>query len=245
MSSLAFVPMCRVTVLALLSLASLGILPSARAADVRFTGGRLTVKAESTALVDLLREIARQSGIAMVLRGRTGQVVSIDVDNVPIEDVFNTLLRENPGSALVYSSESDDKRHLIKAYVLLRGEGSSVEEVIGNSGAMAQAEKMPVDIAVEKLREGAPEEFLQSLETLYPKLKPLDALYESVRHPDASVRVNALSMLAEMGTGERARQALEDAANDTDVMVSGLAKRMLGKSDGVVKAKPVPNPRPT
>jgi hypothetical protein len=216
--------------------------PSARAADVRFTDGRLTVKAQSTPLVDLLREIAQQSGIAMVLRGRTGQVVSIDLDEVPIEDVFNTLLRENPGSALVYSSESVDKPHLIKAYVLLRGDGSSIEEVIGNeSGAMAQAEKMPVEVAVEKLREGAPEEFLQSLATLYPKLKPIDALYESVRHPDASVRVNALSMLAELGSGDRARQALENASNDTDVTVRSLALRMLGKSDGVEKAKPVPS----
>jgi len=132
---------------------------------------------------------------------------------------------------LVYGAGPGKDPHPVRAYILLRGEGSTIDEIIGEKASPVAAQEpvgVSIIVAEEKLREGSPEDFLQSLRVLYPMQKPVDALYSALRHSDPTVRVNALSMLSEMGSGNRAKLALKAAANDSDPMVSGLARRMLG-----------------
>lgn len=226
-----------VALLAFFLLAGLPTFGWAAPAEVKVTADRVTIRAESTSLVDLLREIAQKAGISIVLRGQTGQIVTVDVEDAPLAEALNTLLRNNPGSAFVYAEDSRKGSRLVKAYVVLYGTGSNIAETIGTvtpepaneTIVVHESGGMPVEVAEERLREGSPEEFLQALATIYPKQK--DALYAALRHPDASVRMNALTMLAEVGTGSRAKQAIEDAMNDTDMTVRSAARRLLGKGE--------------
>ncbi len=188
-------------------------------AEVRVAEGRVTIQAESAPLTDLLREISRQAGVPIVLLGRSDQVVTGVFRNLPVDAAIRALiLRANTSWALVYEEDLGGARRLLKAGVIFRRGAIPGQESAGEADQVHQA----------NLRGGSIEEFLQSVVVLYPDARtPLAGVYKAVGHPDPSVRVNALSVLAELGSGDQARRALEEAANDPDPMVHELARRML------------------
>ena len=60
---------------------------------VQFTGGKLTVKVTNSLLVDVLRQIARQSGLTLILSGTLMDQITEDFDELSLDRALRRLLR--------------------------------------------------------------------------------------------------------------------------------------------------------
>ncbi len=224
-----------------------GQAPPRALAGVLVTGGRVSVGLVSAPLTTVLREIASQTGLEMMILGKGEQRVTASFEGVPVEVAIRTLMRGNGGGAFVFEENAAGERRLVGAYVTIGPGGPGIRDEATLSAqaqprspgaapppvGAAPASRDPASVASaeEVLRTGSLEDFLLAAVTLYPGGRtPVDAIYAAATgHPDASVRLNALSVIAEVGSGEDARRALEQAAKDLDPYVQARAKEMLGK----------------
>lgn len=221
---------------------------------VLVTAGRVSARLVSAPLRTVLREIASQTRIEIMILGKGEQHVTASFEDVPVEVAIRTLMRGNGGGAFVFEENAAGERRLVGAYVTIDPGGPGMRDEATMS-AQAQprspegsapaatpppASKEPASIASHEdvLRTGAIEDFVPAAVALFPGVgKPVDAVYAAAtRHPDANVRLNALSVIAEVGSGEAARRALEQAANDLDPTVQARAKQMLGKPGATVES---------
>jgi hypothetical protein len=227
-------------------------------AGVQVVEGRVTVSATSAPLSSLLREIARQSGLSIMVLGQADQTITIAFKDLSLDEALRILSRGNGGGALVYEEGPGTARRLVGAYLTLAPGGPGLRDPVTTAAprsAEARVVERPgitdgpvlpptVAAAEEQLRTGAPEDFITAAIALYPNVnKPVEAVYAAAtEHPDPSVRMNALSVMAEVGSGEQAQRILEQAANDPDPTVQALARGMLGIQDSRQPMSPV---RPT
>jgi hypothetical protein len=119
--------------------------------------------------------------------------------------------------------------------------GSAPAAAGPSTAVLAAKDPAAIASAEEVLRTGSIEDFLSAAIALYPGVKkPVDAVYAAAtEHPDANVRLNALSVVAAVGSGEEARTAaLERAADDLDPTVQARARQMLGRP-GAAAAPPI------
>ena len=223
--------------------------------------GRVSARLNSASLASALRDIADQARLEIViLGGQSDERVTASFENLPIDVAIGILIRGNGGGAFVFEETAAGGRRLVGAYVTIApggpgirdGAGISAHGPPGPSGAPAPAAAGPsravptasgpaaIAAAEEALRAGSIEDFVPAAIALYPGVKkPVDAVYAAAtEHPDANVRLNALSVMAEVGSGEEARRALERAANDPDPTVQARARQMLGRP-GAAGASPI------
>lgn len=201
---------------------------------VKVDAGRVTIHAESASLPALLRELADQAALRIVVYRPSDDPVAVEFKDLPLEQAVEVLMRDTRGGAMVFEEDRTGLRRLVKVYMVLNGDAGSIEELGRKRSTIEETKEpayspdpVPLETAERYLRNGDPGEFLTSLTVFYPGVKPQDALYLALSHPDPSVRSNGLSVLAEVGSGDRARRALEEAADDPDPTVRGLARRLL------------------
>lgn len=91
--------------------------------------GLLSVKVHQLPLQALLKEISRLSGVEIVIYGSITETVSMQFENLPLDEGLKRLVGSS-GVMLVYEESSSQKRSpaktaLKKAIVLSKGEGIS------------------------------------------------------------------------------------------------------------------------
>jgi hypothetical protein len=180
---------------------AIGADPSQLLSYVRYQDGLLSVKVHQLPLTILLQEISRLSGIDISIDPSIVQQVSLEFDNLPMEEGLKRLLRSH-NIVLVYrdpSAASPSKTGIEKAIVLPAGKANA--EKAPDADAQADPEKA-ARLARAKV--------LTSLATRSDVQTTLD-LY--LHTPDPGVKQQALDTLLASMTEEHARamvQLLED-----------------------------------
>jgi hypothetical protein len=197
---------------------------------VHASDGRVTVDLLDASLAAALREIGKQTGLAIVVLGSRDETVTMSFQAQPLERALELLTRGYGGGALLY--EADGSR-LIGAYITLGagGAGLAAAAPAGSAATGTPPPPMTAAKANELVRAAAIEDFLPAARALHPDKTPVEAVYAvATGHPDPSARLNALGVVGEVGSGDRAKQVLEQASRDRDPSVSQLAKRLLGQT---------------
>jgi hypothetical protein len=215
--------------------------------QISVADGRVSVQLSNAPLAGVLREIGRQAGLSIVILRQADLAVTIAFRDLPLDEALRALSRGTAGGALVYEESTTGPQRLVGAFLTLEAGGPGIRAAgpvaspsaaasVAPSGQAAGAASIggPPGLAAmakaeEQLRTGAIEDFLSAARVLYPDKKGVDAVYAAATdHPDSNVRMNALGVLAEVGSGPKATQVLEQAAQDMDPTVQSLAKQMLG-----------------
>lgn len=211
---------------------------SAEISGVSINSHGVSISVTGQPLAAVLGQLARLAGVKLVILQHADTVITLTARDVPLDAAFHQLMEGNGGGALAFEEQPDGTRSLVAAYLAL-GVGGHVRRALHAAAAPAtpeaaravnpaQASRLSVGEADRQLREGSPEDFISAAVALHPEAqKPIDAVYATLRHPHPGVRVNALGMIAELGSGERAKEALEEAARDPDPAVRITARQLL------------------
>lgn len=225
-----------VTIAAFLSV-SLLIAPTALAQKllkVEWNEGRLSVMAEKTALSDILREVARQTGLEV--RGLEGlqEEVSVRFADLPLDEALRKLLSRVNSLILGESSPQGKPRPVLGVIFERRTEPVARREEPGDRLAAftgildkggTEAEQALFSAALD------PEPSVRELavETLAARRSQEDfqTILKAATAADAVTRLMALQVLSQHET--LALPALAEALSDEDREVKGYAMQMLAQ----------------
>ena len=136
----------------------------------------------------MVDEIRRQSGLEIVLIGRSDQVVSLAFEALPVDRALRRSMSGNGGGMLVYEDTPGGEPRLVGAYLALEGGGAGIRESHATAPAPVTqraveggrrprdkgeipAPRTPQGLAAaeEHLRTGAIEDFLPAAVALFPE----------------------------------------------------------------------------
>ena len=215
--------------------------PSHSAPFVRFADERLTVKVQDIALRELLKEIARESGLTLVLLSALQDRMTVEFHQLPLDKALRRLLRHR-NFALEYAEKTAKGSHSTGLrptglWVFANGGGDYpvqtivLEETKPRSSQEAAAlDNRVVQVA---LQSPDPEEREDAVETLGESRHPdaIAPLSLALADEDTDVREAAIDALADVG-GDEAAQALAVALQDEDAELREDAVEALGEIGG-------------
>lgn len=213
---------------------------------IEFANDRLSVKIEGIALRELLREIARQSGLTVMVSGPLEERVTIEFQQLLLDKGLRRILRRQ-NFVVEYAVPRHDEPPSTHArpktlWVVAKGTPSHRMQhlVVETRRAGATDEVDPVDIRKWQAASKS--------EDVIDSVNAIEALGDS-EHPDAvlslrsaltdedeEVREAAIAALTEIG-GEAAANALSIALRDDDVALREDAVAALGIIGGEAAAQ--------
>jgi hypothetical protein len=209
---------------------------------IRVQEGSVSIKVAEAPLEDVLREIASQSRIRLVLQGSREEKISAEFQSVRLEEALRRLIKEN--FLLMYSPDGQ------LAGVVVLSFGTSVPSPFSVSlpavqepaQRVLQRENGGLHHLVEELHKGNQEERWKAVLAL-GGLKDENALevvlWALKGDEDPAVREGAIWVLEKLG-GPRAVNALTEAVSrDSDSFVRQTAVAALAKIDESKAVEPL------
>jgi len=207
---------------------------------VAFADDLLTVNVKDMSLKELLQEVSRQSGLAIMTDASIAERMTIQFDKLPFDEGMRRIVRHQ-NVVLRYAQHEDEESQsapprLIELWILpKRNENSTIQtsQVDGSQ---------PEDPGQEALRSLQLRAALSS-ERPRARRKAVEALGESgdleaiaplrlaLDDADKGVREAAVTALANIG-GDEAVESLDVAVQDEDFWVRKETVRALGKIGG-------------
>ena len=226
----------RVTIATVLFVALLIASPALaqKSLEVEWKAGRLSVRAENTALSEILREVARQTGLEV--RGHEGlqEEVSVRFADLPLDDALRKLLDRVNSLIVGEPSPQGRPRPVLGVVFERRTEPVALREEQGDrlsalTGILAkggtEAEQALFSAALD------PDPSIRGLasETLAARNSQEDfqTILKAATAEDALTRLMALQVLSQHETV--ALPALAKALSDQDMEVKGYAMQMLAQ----------------
>jgi len=221
--------------------------------SVRIEDNLLTVKAQDITLEKVLREIAHQASIKIVVDGRTAEaLISADFSGIPLEKGLKRLTRDMSFAFIYGPKTAETEEPKIREIIIYSGTGESATKTTDPS---IVAPKKP---APEKVNKTSPESLLEALKDEDPMVrekaaKQLPSLKKDekmIKHltefllsdededvkarvagalgefMDPSVEVSFITAMGPVG-GEKAIPLLMDALRNEDEAVSTAAAEVL------------------
>ncbi|MDH3691494.1 MAG: HEAT repeat domain-containing protein [Gammaproteobacteria bacterium] len=196
----------------------------------------VTVRARDVAVRDLVKEIARQTDVVVLLYDPLDENITIELDRLPLPEAMGRILRAwnfalqyvEPVSGVAYQSEMRRGRLWVfsRAWEDTTGHDGNVAhssfDIAPNSGVL--------DTAAVNEDVGRTEEAIGGLEAPGGD-ESITTLSLALADDDPEVRLDAVSELADIGSDE-ASAALAVALGDEDALVREEAVHALGDIGG-------------
>ncbi len=216
-----------------------GTWPSQSSRLVRFANDALTVEVKDAPLEEVLREVARQSGLSIVWYGTISESISISFQRLSLEKALTRILR-NHSFALAYSQAregpSKDAR-LRELWIIPKGaKGAPVPSTVVVSKTeedLLREEATDFALLRAALRSDDSWEREDAVEALAEIGRPeaVQFLRPALRDEDEDVREAAIAALANIG-GDEAALALAIVLQDEDEWFREEAVEALGEIGG-------------
>jgi len=215
--------------------------PSQSARVIHFANDHLTVKVQDVSLHELLQEIARQSGLTIVLSGSLEDPITIQFHELPFDEGLRRILRHQ-SFALEYSQQTRDERQSIlprpkKLWVFSKGDEDypvQTTRVDGSSGQEATLDSPRLKAAPTSEDSGERKEAVEAppdpLATIWGE-EPARALAVALEDDNFWVRDAAVEALGEL-SGDEAARALAIAVQNEETWIREAAVKALGKIGG-------------
>jgi hypothetical protein len=217
----------RSAVLSLVSLFFMAAGPAPQAQPVnplvKFSAGRLTVRAVEVPLKDLLQEIGKRSGIVVELRDqKTAQKqVTLELNNVSPSLALEEILR-GFSFALFH-----DKNGLSQVVVL--SPDTSPSELALTKAPPARSPPKPVSSASKPSRSDSPPDFDELLKR--NRDEGLKAIAQALKGDDSSRKLEAIDALGSF-EDPAALKLLHEALGDSNTEVKKSALETLAEKEG-------------
>ncbi len=215
--------------------------PSQSARVIHFANDHLTVKVVDVSLHELLQEIARQSGLTIVLSGSPEDWVTIQFHELPFDKGLRRILRHQ-SFALEYSQQTRDERQPIvprpkKLWVFSKGDEDypvQTNRVDGSSGQEATLDSPRMQAAPTSEDSGERKEAVEAptdpLAAIWGE-EPARAVAIALEDDNFWVRDAAVEALGEL-SGDEAARALAIAVQNEETWIREAAVKALGKLGG-------------
>lgn len=215
--------------------------PSQSARVIHFANDLLTVKVQDVSLQELLQEIARQSGLAIVLSGSLEDPITIQFHELPFDSGLRRILRHQ-SFALEYSQQTREERQSIvprpkKLWVFSKGDADYPVQTTRVDGSSEQettldSPRLPAIPTSEDSgeRQEAVEAPADPLTTIWGE-EPARALANALEDDNFWVRDAAVEALGEL-SGDEAARALAMAVQNEETWIREAAVKALGKLGG-------------
>jgi len=216
-----------------------GTWPTHSSRVVRFANDVLTVEVQDAPLEELLREVARQSGLSIVWYGTISERISISFQRLSLEKALTRILRHH-SFALAYSQAREGQSkaaRLRKLWIIPKGaKGAPVPSTVAEyerEEELLQEEATDFALLQAALRSDDSWEREDAVEALGDIGRPeaVQFLRQALRDEDGDVREAAIAALANIG-GDRAAQALAIVLEDEDEWFREEAIEALGEIGG-------------
>ncbi len=216
-----------------------GTWPSQSSGVVRFANEVLTVEVQDAPLEELLREVARQSGLSIVWYGTISERISISFQRLSLEQALTRILRHH-SFALAYSQAREGQSkaaRLRKLWIIPKGtEGAPVPSTVAEYETEEESlQEEATDLALLRaaLRSDDSWEREDAVEALGEIGRPEAVLFlrQALTDQDEDVREAAIAALANIG-GDEAAQALAIVLEDEDEWFREEALEALGEIGG-------------
>ena len=213
--------------------------PSQSAPFIQFANDLLTVKVKGLPLKELLDEIARQSGLAVVVSESLDNKITIQFDQLPFDEGMRLILRHH-SFALAYAQQTPGERHSTVPETLWifskGGKGYPTKStVLDGHTRRTSLKHVPPDIRrlEAALISGDSSEREDAVDALGESGRPeaVELLSMALEDADEDVREAAVDALEEIG-GDEAAQALAIALEDEDSSVREEAVEAPGEIGG-------------
>ena len=220
--------------------------PAQLARGIQFADDSLTVKVTDMPLTKLLQEIARQSGLTLVLPGSLQDRISVEFHQLPLKEGLRRILRHQ-NFALEYAEQAPEQGQSTaprptKLWILSRGDAghpgqpSAGEHPRAPSSRRDEVEDSPVlEEALLSDDAGEREEAVKALGASGGP-EAVGPLSLALADEDEDVREAAIAALADLG-GEAAAEALAAALEDQDRRLRNRAVEALQDIGGEAAAE--------
>ncbi len=186
---------------------------------VRFANDRLTVKVQAASLEVLIEEIARQSGIAVILPASLKDRVSVRFRELPLEEGLRRLLRHH-SFVLEYAPLTGHARgsNLLRPstlWVLPGGASAHAMQRLPAEDSSADDARIDIGVWQAALNSDEPNDRLEAIVALEESEHPdaVPSLESALQDDHEDVQEAAIAALAEIG-GDAAVHALAVALVD-------------------------------
>ncbi len=215
--------------------------PAAPMQLVRFADGRLTVDVSRVSLRELLDEIARQSDLTVVRYGTADREVTMEFDQVPLEQALQWILHDR-SFVLQYAraarpEQLPDGVRPATLWVLSPSVADSSGSQPRVGGANVEFSSDPIATRISRVRAGLRSEDADEREDAVLALaqgghaQAVAPLSAALADDDAGVREATIVSLAEIG-GAQAVAVLGAALGDADPHIREDAVHALGEIGG-------------
>jgi hypothetical protein len=207
---------------------------------IQFDNDVLTVKVKDASLKELLDEISRQSGLFVVGSGSLNEKITIQFDQLPLDEGMRLILRRH-SFALAYAQQTPGERHSTvprptKLWIFSnKGDYPLQTTFVADNRRRGALKVMPPDMRrlQAALTSGDSSEREDAVDALgeSKRLEAVPLLRLALKDADEDVREAAVEALEEIG-GDKAAQALAVALEDEDSWVREEAVEALGEIGG-------------
>ncbi|MBI3900449.1 MAG: HEAT repeat domain-containing protein [Gammaproteobacteria bacterium] len=213
--------------------------PGARSSGVQFGDGVLSVNAKDVALIELLDEIGRRSGLTVVPLVTLAQRVDVTFDRLPLEQGLRQILRHR-SFALKYTPTTRGQARAETLWILPQGDEKY--EAQGPRLANASSNKVGqrnIDDEISQLRStlsNSDSEYRQQAAVelgAQANVNAVSPLRQALTDSDADVQQAAIFSLAQIG-GTESALALATALHDSNPRIREQAIEALGDVGGAV-----------
>ncbi len=214
--------------------------PTQGARVIHFANDHLTVKVQDVSLHELLQEIARQTGLAIVLSGSLEDRITIQFHELPFDEGLRRIL-QHQSFALEYSQQTRDERQLTaphpkKLWVFSKGDEDypvQTTRVDGSSGQEATLDSPRLQAAPTSEDSGERKEAVEAPTdpaTIWGE-EPARAVANALEDDNFWVRDAAVEALGKL-SGDEAARALATAVQNEETWIREAAVKALGKLGG-------------
>lgn len=165
---------------------------------VAITGDEVTVRARGVRLREIVETIASRNGLALRLRGPLDERVDVDVNALPLNEALHQILREHSFVLERTARFTSVHAHTGTLWIIPKGSAQAATSPSMRVGRTSELDALDDDDAIAKL-----------------SIDALDA--------DVNTRLNAVSALAEIHSGESAPILAAAALHDADPSVRAEA----------------------
>ncbi len=196
---------------------------------VEITDEIVTVKARDVTVKDLIEEIARQSGLVVVLHDPLDERVTMELHRLPLPEAMGRILRDQ-SFALQYvqplsSTGNSSDAHPSRLWVFSKGPADDYarQDAVKGLGALNADEVIvPLSLALADDDANVRLEAVSALANVGSDQATAALAAAALSDGDSSVREEAVYALGEIG-GETGMQVLEQALMDPDNRVREAA----------------------
>jgi HEAT repeat protein len=185
--------------------------PATNELRVEIDGGAVTVHARDATLRDIVEEIARSTGLVLVLQDPLDERIDVDLHSLPLSEALHRILREW-SFALQHAaqpSRSNESRNARAGTLWIFRKGSERSRA-----------SLSIPLADGMKESGGAHE-----------VETIERLSVEQADDDANTRIDAVSALADVGGSEAAAMLAVTALHDANASVRAEALYALGGRD--------------